>query len=164
MKDKQSAWRSPWVIAWVGMLLAFVLVSGYRIYLAVQTNPGLVHEDYYDRGQDFEKNRLKKIARDPGWKMKLDAPETVDLGKPALYRFRVMDKTGIPVTPDSVTFYVYRPSDAKQDFSVPMQEIGKGEYEVEVTYPILGLWDILVSVKNGRDEYNHPHWVSAGVN
>jgi len=164
MKDKQSPWRSPWVIAWVGMLVAFVLVSGYRVYLAIQTNPGLVDENYYERGQDFERNRLKKMARDPGWKMKLEEPKMVDIGKPARYRFRVTDKTGIPVVPDSVTFYVYRPSDAKMDFSVVMQQVGAGEYEADITFPLLGLWDILVSVNNGEDEYNHPHWVSAGVN
>lgn len=164
MRDKQSAWRSPWVIAWVGLLVTFILVSGFRIYLAIQTNPGLVHNDYYERGQEYEQNRLKKMARDPGWNMQLEAPEAVDIGKPAHYRFRVTDRSGTPVTPDSVTFYVYRPSDAKQDFSVPMQQTGIGVYEAEVTFPILGLWDILVSVKNGEDEYNHPHWVSAGVN
>ncbi len=164
MKDKQSPWRSPWVIAWVGMLVVFVLVSGYRVYLAILTNPGLVDENYYERGQDFERNRLKKMARDPGWKMRLEEPKMVDIGKPARYRFRVTDKTGIPVVPDSVTFYVYRPSDAKMDFSVVMQQVGAGEYEADITFPLLGLWDILVSVKNGEDEYNHPHWVSAGVN
>jgi len=164
MKDKQSAWRSPWVIAWVGLLVTFVLVSCYRIYLAIETNPGLVDENYYARGQDFEQNRLKKMARDPGWKMQLEAPEVVDIGKPAHYRFRVTSKSGTPVTPDAVTFYVYRPSDAKMDFSLPMQEVGVGEYQAEVTFPTLGVWDILISVKNGVDEYNHPHWVSAGVN
>lgn len=164
MKEKQSAWRSPWVIAWIGLLVTFVMVSGYRIYLAIQTNPGLVDENYYERGQDFEKNRLKKMARDPGWIMKLEVPEVVDIGKPVHYRFRVTDKSGTPVTPDAVTFYVYRPSDAKQDFSLPMREVGIGTYTAEVTFPLLGLWDILVSVKNGEDEYNHPHWVSAGVN
>lgn len=164
MRDKQSAWRSPWVIAWIGILVVFVLVSGYRIYLAVQTNPGLVDADYYQRGQDYERNRLKKMARDPGWLMKLEAPLKVDVGKPARFHFRVTDKHGEPVTPDAVTFYVYRPSDAKKDFSQPMQAVGSGEYEADVTFPLLGLWDILVSVQNGEDEYNHPHWVSASEN
>lgn len=164
MKNKQSAWRSPWVVAWVGLLVTFVLVSGYRVYLAIQTNPGLVDDNYYERGQDFEQNRLKKLARDPGWKMKLESPEVVDIGRPVRFRFRVTDKSGLPVTPDAVIFYAYRPSDAKQDFSVSMQRIGSGQYEAEVTFPLIGLWDILVSVKNGADEYNHPHWISAGVN
>ncbi|MCB1760684.1 MAG: FixH family protein [Gammaproteobacteria bacterium] len=164
MSDKQSAWRSPWVIAWVGILVAFVLVSGFRIYLAVQTNPGLVDENYYERGQEYEQNRLKRLARDPGWKMKLSEPPKIDIGKPGRFDFQVTDATGAPITPDSVTFYAYRPSDAKEDFSLPMEVVGPGRYSAEVSFPLLGAWDILISVKNGEDEYNHPHWISAGVN
>jgi nitrogen fixation protein FixH len=163
MSEKQSAWKSPWVIAWVGILVAFVLVSGFRVYLAVQTNPGLVDENYYERGQDYEQNRLKKLARNPGWKMKLSEPQKIDIDKPGRFDFQVTDKAGAPVTPDSVTFYAYRSADAKRDFSLPMEAIGPGRYSAEVSFPLLGAWDILISVKNGEDEYNHPHWISAGV-
>lgn len=164
MKDKQSAWRSPWVIAWIGLLVAFILVSGFRIYLAIETSPGLVNKDYYERGKQLEQNRLKKMASDPGWKMKLESPDSIDVGKPAWFRFYVTDKSGAAVDPDAVSFHAYRPSDAKQDFSIPMQQVSSGVYQAEISFPLLGLWDILVSVKNGVDEYNHPHWISAGVN
>ena len=33
---------------------------------------------------------------------------------------------------------------------MPMQQTGIGVYEAEVTFPILGLWDILVSVKMAK--------------
>ncbi len=163
MNEKQSAWKSPWVIAWLALLLIFVGVSGFRIYLAIETNPGLVDKDYYERGRDYAQNRLKKMARDPGWKLSIDAPRFVDVASPSVWTFSVTDKEGSPVTPDGVTLYAYRPSDAKQDFSLPMQEIGPGQYRAEVSFPIKGAWDILVSVKNGEDEYNAPHWISAGV-
>ena len=74
MNKKQSAWRSPWVVAWVAILVVFVVISGVRIFLAIDTNPGLVVEDYYERGQDYEENRLKRQARDPGWRMEIEAP------------------------------------------------------------------------------------------
>lgn len=163
MTDKQSAWRSPWVIAWVGILVAFVIISGVRIFLAVDSNPGLVDKDFYARGQDYEQNLLKRKARDPGWKMRIEAPPYVDIGKPTRFGFRVADPNGEPVTPDSVTFRVYRPADETQDFSVPMQPLEAGFYQVEVSFPLLGVWDILVSATNGEDEFNVPHRISAGV-
>lgn len=163
MTNKTSAWRSPWVIAWVSMLVIFFVANVIMIYLAVDRNPGLVDKDFYDRGQYHEQNMLKRQARDPGWKMKLEAPKFVDVGKPTSYGFRIEDREGNPVTPDSVTFYVYRPADADADFSVPMEADAPGHYGAEVTYPLLGVWDILVSVRKGEDEYNHPHRVSAGV-
>ena len=163
MDKKQSAWRNPWVIAWVSILIGFFIISGTRIYFAVTTSPGLVVDDYYERGQDYEENILKRRARDPGWKMKILVPKYVDIAKPTLFGFSVMDKEGNPVTPDAVTFYVYRPSDKNLDFSVPMEQIESGRYQAEISFPLLGVWDILVSVKNGEDEYNQPYRLSAGV-
>ncbi|MCP3869317.1 MAG: FixH family protein [Gammaproteobacteria bacterium] len=163
MTDKQSPWRSPWVITWVVLLITFIAVSGYRIFLAIDTNPGLVDENYYERGRSYEKERLKRMARDPGWKMRIEAPEFVDIAKPTGFGFVVTDKQGSPMTPDSVTFYVYRPSDAKRDFSLPMVKVADGRYQAEASFPLLGVWDILVSVKNGEDEYNLAHRISAGV-
>jgi len=147
----------------VGILLTFIMVSGVRVFLAIQTNPGLVVDDFYERGQDYEQNRLKREARDPGWQMEIEAPEFVDIAIPTRYGFRVADKEGTPVSPDSVIFYVYRPSDAKLDFSVPMKQAESGYYQADVSFPLLGVWDILISARNGEDEYHLPHRISAGV-
>ncbi|MEJ1298281.1 MAG: FixH family protein [Candidatus Sedimenticola sp. (ex Thyasira tokunagai)] len=163
MSEKQSPWRSPWIIGWMSMLVIFVAANIVMIYLAIDDSPGLVVDDYYERGQDYEENMLKRQARDPGWKMKVIAPEFVDIGKPALFSYKVTDKEGNPATPDSVTFYVYRPADKDLDFSVPMKQVEVGFYQAEVTFPLLGVWDILVSNKVGEDEYNQPHRISAGV-
>jgi nitrogen fixation protein FixH len=164
MADKNSAWRNPWVIAWVAMVAIFFSMNIVLIYMAADNNPGLVVDDYYERGQDYEKNMLKRQARDPGWEMQLQMPkliETVD--QPVVCRFSVRDKDGLPVSPETVTFYAYRPSDAKQDFSVPMQEIEPGVYEAEIRFPMMGAWDTLVSVKQGEDEYSTPQRVGVGM-
>jgi nitrogen fixation protein FixH len=163
MTKKQSAWQSPWVIGWIGLLVVFVLANMVMIYLAIDRNPGLVVDDYYDRGQNYEKNMLKRQAKDPGWKMKIVAPEYVDVGKAASFGFTLKDKQGNPVTPDAVTFYAYRPADRNQDFSVSMAQSAPGHYQADITFPLLGVWDILVSVRQGEDEYNVPHRLSAGV-
>jgi len=163
MSEKQSAWRSPWVLAWVGMFVIFVLANFVMIYLAESGNPGLVVDDYYERGQDYEKNMLKRMARDSQLNMKLEAPEYVDVAKPTRYGVRITDRAGKPFSPDSVTFFVYRPADADQDFSVPMQQVEPGYYQADISFPLLGVWDILVSARSGEDEINISHRVSAGV-
>lgn len=163
MSEKQSPWRSPWVIGWTTMLVIFIGANIVMIYLAINEGPGLVVDDYYERGQDYEENMLKRQARDPGWKMKVLSPKYVDIGKPTLFRFKVADAEGQPVTPDSVIFYVYRPADKNLDFSVPMEQAEPGIYQAEVTFPLLGVWDILISNRSGDIEINHPHRISAGV-
>jgi nitrogen fixation protein FixH len=163
MTDKNSAWRSPWVIGWVVMLVIFFGMNAFMIYLAQSNNPGLVAEDFYDRGQDYEKNMLKRQMRHPGWQMKVDLPKKIDVDEVVLSHFTITDKEGAPVDPNQVIFYAYRPSDAKQDFNVPMRKVGPGRYEAEVKFPLMGAWDILVSAKQGEDEYNTPKRIGVGI-
>ncbi|MEJ2454382.1 MAG: FixH family protein [Candidatus Thiodiazotropha sp.] len=163
MADKNSAWHSPWVIAWVAMVVIFFIMNGIMVYLAQTNNPGLVVEDFYERGQDYEKNMLKRQARNPGWQMKVDLPRKIGVDEAVICRFTVNDKEGAPVDPTAVVFHAYRPSDAKQDFSVPMQQVGPGQYEAEVRFSLLGAWDILVSAQHGEDEYNTPKRIGVGI-
>ncbi|MCU7856929.1 MAG: FixH family protein [Candidatus Thiodiazotropha sp. (ex Lucinoma borealis)] len=163
MTEKNSAWRSPWVIAWVAMVVIFFTMNMIMIYLAIDKNPGLVVEDFYDRVQDYEKNMLKRQARNPGWKMNVNLPRKIDVGKPVLSHFLVEDKEGNPISRDEVTFHAYRPSDANQDFSIPMKQVEPGRYEAEVSFPLKGAWDILVSIQNGEDEYNTPKRIGVGI-
>ena len=154
MIAENSAWRSPWVRAWVATLVIVVAANIVMIYLAVDASPGLVVEDYYERGQDYEKNMVSRMKKDPGWRMRIEASNTPPLATPVPINFSVMDKEGQPVIPDSVTFYAYRPSDAKQDFSEPMQQQSPGRYLTNVSFPLKGVWDTLVSVQKGDEEYH----------
>lgn len=163
MTEKKSAWRSPWVLGWIVMLVAFLTMNVIMIYLAIHNNPGLVVEDFYKRGQDYERNMLKRQARNPGWRMRVKLPRKIGVNEPVICRFTVMDREGAPVAPESVTFHAYRPSDSRQDFSVPMKETAPGVYEGEVRFPLQGAWDTLVSVKHGEDEYNTAKRVGVGI-
>ncbi len=162
MEKKDSAWRSPWIIGWMSLLLVFLIANGIMIYLALDGNPGLVMEDYYERGQDYEKNMLKRKANDPGWDMQVTIPGSIEVAKQVLVNFTVKDREAKPVNRDSVTFYAYRPSDATKDFSVPMRRIEDGLYEAVVSFSLPGSWDVLVSIANAGGEINHPHWVNVG--
>lgn len=154
MIAKNSALRSPWVIAWITTLLVVLAANIVMIYLAVDANPGLVVEDYYERGQDYEKHMTARMQRDPGWKMRVAMPSEPALATPTNVHFYVNDKEGNPVEGDSVTFYAYRPSDAKADFAVPMTMLEPGHYQAEVAFPLKGVWDSLVSIQKEGDEYN----------
>ena len=152
----QSAWRSPWVYGWLSVLVAVMTANFIMIYFAVDTNPGLVVEDYYDRGQHYEKNMVARMANNPDWEMHITEPKKLRMNKPTAIEFRLATKEGGPVNPDSVTFYAYRPSNAKEDFSLSMQAVGNGLYQAEVTFGLKGIWDVLVSVEKAGEEYNEP--------
>lgn len=148
------AWKSPWVVAWIALVLSVLGVNGVMVYLAIATNPGLVAEDFYDRGQNYERTMLSKEARNPGWTLRADIPGEIVAGVSSPIRFLLVDKAGQPVTPESVQLFVYRPSDATRDFSVAMTEEGPGRYLANVSFPLIGAWDTLVAAQHGEDEYH----------
>jgi nitrogen fixation protein FixH len=145
------------------MLTIFVTANIITLYVAGDSSPRLVNEEYYKRGEDYEENMLKRRARDPGWKMEIQAPDFVDVDVESTFRFTVTSKEGEPVEPDAVTFYAYRPSDGSYDFSLPMDQVAPGQYKVVASFPLKGVWDILVAAKQGEDEYQAAYDFSAGV-
>ncbi len=160
--NRNSPWRNPWVLLWIGLLLAFFAANAVMIYLSRDNNPGLVVDDYYERGQDYEKNMLKRLAREHGWKQKILVPRKLEPGQPAPIALKLTDKEGRPVSPDSVTLYAYRPSDSKQDFSQPLSAIKPGLFQADIAFPLKGVWDLLLSVRQGEDEFNFPRRVMVG--
>ena len=160
---KQSAWRSPWVLAWVGMLVVFISVNAFMIYMAETGSPGLVVDNYYERGEDYENNLLERLAKDHNWKMNIEAPDFVGVDTPARFGFTITTKEGQPGSPDSVVFYAYRPSGKVHDFSVPMQQETAGRYQADISFPLKGIWDIVVAAKFGEEEYQASYRLSAGV-
>ena len=152
LNSSNSPWRSPWVLGWIGLVLVVLAVNVTFVYLAISTNPGLVTEDFYDRGQHYEQTLVSRLARDPGWTMRADIPDDLMPGVPATIRVTLVDRAGQPVRPDQVTFFAYRPSDKGRDFSVPMVEEGPGRYAARVSFPLFGAWDGLIAVRQGADE------------
>jgi len=147
------AWRSPWVIGWVALVVLVLGVNLTMVYLAIVTNPGLVNEDFYDRGQHYERTMASKLANDPGWTMRLDLPESIRVNEPSRIRVLLTDKAGEPVSPDRVSFFAYRPSDKGQDFSAVMEEEAPGRYGLQLSFPLVGFWDGLVAVTQGGEEF-----------
>jgi len=151
--SSNSPWRNPWVLGWIGLIVVVLGVNVTMVYLAVSTNPGLVSEDFYNRGQHYEQTLVSRLAKDPGWTMRTDIPDDLRPGESATIRVVLVDKVGQPVTPDQVTFFAYRPSDKSRDFSVPMTAEGPGRYAAQVVFPLFGAWDGLVAVRQGEDEF-----------
>jgi nitrogen fixation protein FixH len=157
-----AAWRRPWVRAWFALVASVLAINGVMVYFAIQTNPGLVVDDYYDRGQHYEKTLASKLAKDPGWSMQPEMPVRIKAGEPQTVRFTLTDKDGQPVSADAVTFYAYRPSDLSRDFSLPMSLEGPGRYVVEASFPVMGVWDTLFAVRQGEDEYTRGQRLMVG--
>jgi nitrogen fixation protein FixH len=161
--SRANTWKNPWVLGWIGLIVVVLAVNITMIVLAIATNPGLIRSDYYERGRDVERTILTRLAEGPRWTMSIDLPADTRAEEATKVRFAVVDQTGQPVQPERVTYYVYRPSDAGRDFSVPMARQAPGIYEAEVSFPLGGIWDTLVSVEHDGKEHSLGQRVSVAL-
>lgn len=157
-QERGSALRSPWVWGCIGMVAAVFLANAVMIIIANITSPGLVVEDYYERGSNYARTQKKHAAQDAlGWKAKLMTTGDITVNKPAAVQLRVVDSEGLPVNAGSVELFSFRPSDADADFSVILSNRYEGRYGGEIIFPLPGIWDMIVSVRRGDDLFETSH-------
>lgn len=154
MSKSGSLFRNPTLLVWGGLLLAFFIANVVFIYLAQNSNPGLVVDNYYERGQDYEKNMLKRMANAPDWQLNVTAPAALHAGRPGLFELSATSASQPVLNPDKVTVFAYRPTDAKFDFATPMQELNAGIFRAEVSFPLPGNWDLLLTVEKDGVEHS----------
>ena len=155
--EQNSALKSPWVIGWMGMIVIVLAANITMITIAFKTRPSLVIDDYYERGKNYDK-ALERQAQELalGWQGEIITPEKSEVNKAAEYRFTLKDADGMPLNVNSVEFFAYRPSDANKDFSLLMAHEGDGIYKVNASFPLPGVWDLIISVEDGEKTYELP--------
>lgn len=150
------AFRNPWVIGWIALVIIVLVVNITMISLAVTTNPGLVDKDYYEKGRAFERNAQKQIAARNalGWSGRLDISDEVARNQPTTVRFSVVDGAGLPMSGLKVALVNYRPSDATADFTTAMEEFSPGQYQAALSYPLKGLWEVTLRVSHNDQQFD----------
>lgn len=153
-RGRARAWSNPWVLGWIGLVVTVLIANAIMIVLAVTTSPGLVVEDYYERGR----NHAEALARhaseaELGWRIELIAPERVALGLPSQWQVLATDGQGLPLRAAEVQVHAYRPADARRDFSVQALEVEAGRYRAELHFGLRGVWDLVVEVRREGHPY-----------
>lgn len=164
-QENPQALRNPWVLAWIAIVVLFVTVNGIFFIVAVVTSPGLVVQDYYEQGRQYEKNALKLMAQHNAlkWETRFDTPSEILVATPDIFRFSAVDKRGLPLDDATVELQAYRPADADADFSTPMFAIGPGLYEGKISFPLPGIWDLNVNIKYNNDQLSVTRRINALV-
>lgn len=161
-QSNPQAMRNPWVIAWIGVVVVFLSVNILFFIVAWVSSPGLVVQDYYEQGRQYEKNALKIMAAQNqlNWETRLELPQSIVRNNPDVYRFSAVDSRGLPIKGAQVDLFAYRPSDASADFVTPLQEIAPGLYQADIGFPLPGAWDLQLKVRSDDTDYQMAHRVS----
>lgn len=161
-QSNRDAVRNPWFLGWMVLVAVFLLVNFIFVIFAVTTNPGLVTEDFYEQGREYEKNAIKLHAARNAlqWETRLEIPEHILPNTAGVYRFSAVDKRGLPIKDAAVELQAYRPSDASADFVTPLVQIAGGLYQSRVSFSLPGVWDITVKARHGESEFQQTHRIS----
>lgn len=153
-QSSKRAFRNPWVVGWLALLLLVIVVNGGMIVTAFKTSPGLVKDDYYEQGRDYERRviQLTEARERLGWTVSMDSGEVV-VARPATLKIVVTDRDGDVVQGLSGNLQLYRPSDRDQDSIVSLSEVSPGNYHASYTLLLKGVWDLLLTLRQGEDDY-----------
>lgn len=154
-RDWSVAWKNPFVIAWMAILIVVLAVNFFMVSMAIVTNPGLVVDDYYEQGKRMdvilaEQKRMEKI----GWQLNVDMPILKENKKEHI-ELTVLNKEGQAIDVDSAVLYYYRPSDRNLDGHIELKHSGEvGKYQQEFVLPLKGKWDLIMEVNKGDIRFN----------
>lgn len=137
--------KNPWFLAVLGLIGVALAGTIWMAVIAGSTSPGLVSEDYYEKGKNYF-HEVPKEATAPAWRLNLLVPPMPKVNEAQNYRLYVIDEAGKPVSTGEMTLYAYRPSDAKADFSVKMVKSDAGTFVASMTFPLAGTWDLIAQV------------------
>ncbi|NPA71313.1 MAG: FixH family protein [Gammaproteobacteria bacterium] len=154
-RDWSVAWKNPFVVGWFVILIVVLSVNFFMVSMAIVTNPGLVIEDFYDKGKNMDKILAeRKRMEEMGWQLEIDMP-ILSEGSAKTVAIKVLDLEGKPFDVDSAVLYYYRPSDRKLDGEQVLSATeGTGNYAADLLLNTKGKWQIVIEIKKGDLTYN----------
>lgn len=161
-QDSSEALFNPWFLSLLAVIAVFLIVNVVFVIFAVTSNPGLVADDYYEQGREYEKNVVTRLTarNNLKWETKFEMPQKIYTNSPARYQFSAVDARGVSIMDADVSFVLYRPSDAGADFSQVLDQVGAGLYQTSLAFPLPGIWDLNIKVKHGEDVYHHTYRIN----
>jgi nitrogen fixation protein FixH len=142
----------PWLF--VGFFLVVVAANATMIWFATESWTGLATNNAYDKGLRYNRN-LEAAERQArlGWQPRLTA--RVVQGFQAEAELVLVDAQGAPVRDAEVLATLERPTQDGSDFKVPLAQEEAGVYRAAFDLPLIGLWDIHLTIRQGDDTYVH---------
>jgi nitrogen fixation protein FixH len=132
------------LVAFLAFFGAIFLMNGVLIYWAIATNSGLVANEPYRKGLEYN----KRIAADERQRQ-LAWSDKLTLTKDGQVALVVADKTGQPVSGLKVETVLGRPATNREDIRTALVEVAPGRYEAHVAALGAGFW--LIALEARRD-------------
>lgn len=135
----------PWII--VGFFVVLFAWDGYFVYLATSTHTGVVEDNTYNRGLDYNSTVAAAEAQQAlGWQ------STVTFDESGLLTFALANAEGEVLEGAAVKAYFFRPTQAGRDFLADLTEAEPGTYNL-IRKPAVGQWEVRIFVTWKQQRY-----------
>lgn len=136
----------------VAFFLTVLVANIILVYIALSSWTGLETKNHYVKGLNYNE-ALQGAAQQEalGWDSQIRL-ELSDKSNGAV-TVKLTEKDSSPLTGANVTLKVIRPTHHGHDQTLNMAEIAPGNYQVKVTFPLEGNWDLKQIVVKGEDAY-----------
>jgi len=120
-------------------------VDAFFVYMALDTNTGLVTENPYEKGLAYNK-LLDKAKSQPPVKDEASYENGV-------FQWKISRGQNDPILHADITIKFIRPVKDGYDFEIKLQEKNNGTYEEKVDFPLPGLWTAKMSATWNNQTY-----------
>ena len=152
--SKKAAIRSPWFIGWMVLLIVVIAMNVVMIMFAMEDSPGVVTDDFYERGQTYDKELNERNKTNPGWKVEYIQQVAIIQNQTTSIQFKLSNKDGSAVLADKVMLYLYRPANKNDDFFVALTTTDGINYTGDVRFKLKGAWDAVIEVTKQKEIRN----------
>lgn len=114
--------------------------------------PGTVHHNYQEKEALYNAHlEQMRRQRERGWQVDQGWVTPPAVGTASVFRVKVRDKEGVPVSGAKVTGTFLRAADIRDDRPFALAETAPGVYSAPITLPDPGRWDVVLRVRRGDD-------------
>ena len=141
----------------LGSLAAFaavvLLVNGTMITIALKTWSGLAIDGAYERGLAYNQTLDDARAQaELGWKSEVRFVRTAPAK--GILTFHLVDAAGDPIRGADVEAIMFRPTHEGSDFRIGLESAGGGTYQMDLTFPVGGVWDAFLVARTPNSSYH----------
>ena len=159
MMSAMSKSRSTGLLFLGGVILLFIpmfVVNYFLAYYAITTNTGLVDDQAYNTGQNY--NSIIKSAHQQeklAWKTTLTLTPIVTKPHTAKLDIAINDSQNETIKNLTIVAILYSPVDPQPDQKLSLLSQEDGHFFQEVTVPRSGQWEIRLVAKTEDKQYGY---------
>ena len=140
----------PWYF--VAFFIFLTIIYTIMATIAIRTQTGVVAKHPYEQGLAYNKIvDASQKQEQLGWAGEIGF--SAGAGNSGKINFTIKDKSGASLKPENVIAKITRPTQDGMDFEVELAHEKSGAFASEVKFPLAGLWEIRIFVKDGDNNY-----------